>query len=417
MIKKLKKIKNNIPDAVREYVNEHCTGRCQFVSYLEKFEDEVLQRVFAFKQPKGKELLITECLRRVSGYSIYLMRNLYFTMLAGYQAIFKPKSNYFIDESDFDVWFDLDDNYFKVGHAVINPGLLKETKYKYCNFNGQDYLMDYLNTYNEYPNLELLSKLGIRTSKSLLQKAMKDKQFCKFLCVNKEQINVYGAKVTITAYTRKLSIEDANIYLELGRRIHELKGTDIDRIKLNKYLCENKIGYDLYDDYLKAIKYLNLDLNDTKNTYPKEFMVMHDLRTQEYGAAKDREDAKLNRAFNNKFKRVSKKYSILNLSGKYIISIVKDITDLKREGRLLHHCVGRMGYDKKMVEKKSLIFCVRLKESPEIPFVTMEYSLSNKKILQIYGDHNSKPSDDVLNFVNNKWLKFAKKQLVTVEAA
>ena len=64
-----------------------------------------------------------------------------------------------------------------------------------------------------------------------------------------------------------------------------------------------------------------------------------------------------------------------------------------------------------MVDEKSLILFVREINKPDIPFVTMEYSLKEKRILQIYGDHDHKPSDGVLDFVNNTWLSFAKKML------
>ena len=419
MVMELAKIKNNIPGSVREYAAEHCIGRCQFVSYLEKYKDEVLQRVFAYKQPKGKDLLITEVLRRLSGSKKYIMKNLYFVMLGGYQAIFTAtKKPYFIDESDFDVWFDMEDNYFKVGYDIINPELLLETKYKYCNFNGQEYLMDYLNTYIDYPNLELLSKLGIRPSKTLLKKAMKDKQFCKYLSQNKEDINRYGSVATLMAYKNQISVKEAydnlNVSKEIGANIPEIRDTKIDRVRLFQYLKGNNISFRLYDDYLKAIKYLNMNLEDTKNIYPREFMRMHDLRIQEYDAALIKDDLKKKRALNSKFKKVANEYSILNLNGRYLVVIAKDIKELLSEGNILHHCVGKMGYDKKMADRKSLILFIRQKENPSMPYVTMEYSLEKRKILQIYGDHDSKPSEDVLDFVNNKWLKYAKKQLKLV---
>lgn len=429
MIKELKKKKNDIPDSVRKFATQHCIGWVQYVSYLEKYNDEILQRVFAYKRPKNKDLLITEVLRRVSGSKTYLMKNLYYTGLGGYQAAFKMKTvrktyygyyynyNYF-EEDNFDKWYEENADYYKLGYDIINPELLLETKFKYCNFAGQEYLMDYLNTYIEYPNLELLSKLGIKPSKTLLQKAIKDKQFCKYLSQHKEDVNKYGSAATLMAYKNNMQICEAyhniNVRRELGKNIPEVRDTNIDRVKLSRYLMSNNIHFSLYDDYLGAIKYLNLDLDDTKNTYPNDFMRIHDLRIQEYDAAVERDNLKKQRTLNSRFKKVSNEYSILNFDGEYLIMIAKDIKDLMREGQVLHHCVGKMGYDKKMADKKSLILFVRQKESPDNPFVTMEYSLEQKKILQIHGEHNSKPSDNVLNFINNDWLNYAKKQLKLV---
>lgn len=38
-------------------------------------------------------------------------------------------------------------------------------------------------------------------------------------------------------------------------------------------------------------------------------------------------------------------------------------SDLVREGEALHHCVGRMNYDRKFVLEESLIVFIRRKES------------------------------------------------------
>lgn len=418
---RLMRRKLDIPNAVAKYAEEHASGYCNFVSYLEKFDDEVLQRIFAFKRPKGKNFLITEVVRKVSGCKQYITKNLYFTQMAGYKAIFTSKQKFigyyavYLSE-DFDKWFfETNTNYLKTGYKIINPQLLLETKYKYCGYNGEGLLMEYLETYNKYPNLELLSKLEIQPSKTLCRKAMQDKQFCKFLSQNKKLVRIHGSAVTLMAYKNKISFKDAsevmNAKIYIGKNIKEVKGTKIDRLKLQKYLADNKIDYPLYDDYLGAIKYLNLDLNDTKNVFPKDFMRMHDLRINEYASVYAKNNAKERRKLNKQFMKISNKYQILNLSGSYLVSIAKEIKDLIYEGKILHHCVGDKGYDKKMADEKTLIFFVREITNPNIPFVTMEYSLKEKRILQIYADHDQKPSDNVLNFVNNTWLSFAKKMI------
>ena len=81
------------------------------------------------------------------------------------------------------------------------------------------------------------------------------------------------------------------------------------------------------------------------------------------------------------------------------------------EGEKLNHCVGRKNYDQKFVREESLIFFIRNKEEPDIPFVTVEYSLKNHKVLQCYGKSDSKPNEEVLNFVNKIWLPYANRKL------
>ena len=67
------------------------------------------------------------------------------------------------------------------------------------------------------------------------------------------------------------------------------------------------------------------------------------------------------------------------------------------------------GYDKKMAEGKSLIMFCRKNSEPDTPFVTIEYDLAQNKIRQCYGDHNSKPGDDIMIFINAWALMVAQK--------
>mgnify|MGYP002513978183 CR=1 FL=1 len=80
-------------------------------------------------------------------------------------------------------------------------------------------------------------------------------------------------------------------------------------------------------------------------------------------------------------------------------------------GDVLKHCVGHMGYDQKFIREESLIFFVRAKENPTEPFVTVEYSLKSKKILQCYAKGNSKPDAEVTTYIDSKWLPYANRML------
>jgi hypothetical protein len=59
-----------------------------------------------------------------------------------------------------------------------------------------------------------------------------------------------------------------------------------------------------------------------------------------------------------------------------------------------------MNYDQKFTREESLIFFIRSKEDINNPLVTVEYSLKDKKVIQCYGEHDSKPNDNVLHYVN-----------------
>ena len=100
----------------------------------------------------------------------------------------------------------------------------------------------------------------------------------------------------------------------------------------------------------------------------------------------------------------------------YIAIIAKSPAELIAEGEALGHCVGQMGYDQKFIREETLIFFIRSKEMQDTPLVTVEYSLSQKKILQCYAYHNTPPADDVLHYVNKVWLPYANRVLKQIAA-
>lgn len=145
---------------------------------------------------------------------------------------------------------------------------------------------------------------------------------------------------------------------------------------------------------------------------PHDFMHWHDVRIDEYNTAKAIKDAEERKALYDKFSKVADKYSKLcNDNGAYMIVIAKSPEELIKEGEQLNHCVGRMNYDQKFIREESLIFFVRTKENPTEPFVTVEYSIKSKKVLQCYAKGNSTPDADVKNYINNLWTPYANKVL------
>ena len=159
-------------------------------------------------------------------------------------------------------------------------------------------------------------------------------------------------------------------------------------------------------------------MNEEKNRYPHDFKRWHDIRIDEYRSAKALKDEQERKAFYDKFAAVASKYLNLEYNKKsaYISIIAKKPSELITEGDALHHCVGRMNYDQKFAREETLIFFIRMKEKPEVPFVTIEYSPSQKRVLQCYGDHDTKPEDSVIEFVHKKWLPYANRKLKQLAA-
>lgn len=425
-------VEEEIPYSIYKYIHLNYGDfnlnlKTRFLSYLENYNGEILQRVFAFRNNKKKGIEITEVIRRCSNNNLYMVKNLYFVNVAGYIAVYESKNIYRYgvirwSKEDFDKWYIFDKkdkcNLFA---PVINIELLQNTKYKYCGYNslscGYD-IIDYLELYNKYPGVEFLSKMGLYPSVMLLKKCEKDKLFCKYLIKNKENVFKYNVQTVVYAFNHNLRPEDAHFELYIRKELKDYLDknilNNINFVKMHKYFEENNISIYLYKDYLEAIIYLKLDLTQSKNLYPHDFKRMHDLRIDECDSAKAEEEIESKRKFYSDFKKVSNKYKFLEYKKDYMLEIAPSVMSLKKEGRELKHCVGKLGYDKKMIDEKSLIFFIRKLDNLKKPFVTLEYSLSEHKILQIYGYDDTDPEESVIKFANH-WLKIANRRLSKFE--
>lgn len=150
-----------------------------------------------------------------------------------------------------------------------------------------------------------------------------------------------------------------------------------------------------------------------KNKIPHNFKKWHDIRIDEYQTSKMEADKKEKIAFYKKFSNVANKYLPLQrkLKDEFVTLIAQSPADLIKEGEKLNHCVGRINYDQKFAREESLIFFIRNKNNIDNPFVTVEYSLKNKKVVQCYGENDSKLNDNVINYVNKVWLPYANRKL------
>ena len=195
---------------------------------------------------------------------------------------------------------------------------------------------------------------------------------------------------------------------------------EIEKGKLTQvvdYLYEQGINARLYADYIHACKELGIDLDERKNLFPKDFRRWHDIRIDEYRTKKAVEDEQKRKDFYDQFLSISTKYfNLEHHNNSFAVIIAKTPAELAQEGEALHHCVGKMGYDQKFVREESLIFFLRCVADINSPFVTIEYSPKKKKILQCYGEHNTTPNTSVLDYLNNNWLPYAKKQLKKIAA-
>lgn len=418
----LKKVMEITPEEVRDYAWENAQINTRYVGWLDLCDCEYFLRVYAFRKTKSYGFQLREVIRE--DIEDVCTRDMYFTGYFGWKVVYKPETRsssnwygytyYSFREEDFGIW--QYQSRVGVSYEILNLNILYEGKYKYCGYQSGN-LFEYLRAYEKDPQVEFFGKIGIKPSKSLIAKCKKDKGFAHFLWQNKD--DYFTPKALIYAYDNHLDCQTAQeIIFEKARSVHYAKdfniyirGKKVDKVKIYRYCNLNHIQPWNYRDYLKAIDYLGLDFTDSKNLYPKDFKRMHDLRANEYASKKAQENKKAAKELAENFKNKNNELRFLeSQEGSYLILLPNTLKDLKHEGSKLHHCVGKMGYDVKVVKGTSIIAFVREKETPDKPFVTVEYDIKKGRVTQCYGDHDSRPAETVINFVND-WADNVRKEL------
>lgn len=415
----LAKIKSDIPRMVYEWGEQNAPQTCfAFVSVLLYRYGEVVERTFGMRRYAKKGVQITEVRRRATGNNATIIRNLLFSVYSGYVPVFENKDRYagwgnkIFDKEDFNVWYK-EDSQIGVYCVCLNKDILTEIdEFKYCGYSGGD-VIKYLNAYRQNPMIEFFGKLKLPISPLLIKQAKKDKQFRNYLLKNVSEIRTCGVRAAVYGYKHNLTVCEAATKLYKRRKAFEsipaMRGQKIDCDRIISYCDTKKIGYRNYNDYLEAVIALGLNLTDTKNIYPKDFDAMHDLRIREYESQKAKADRKKRKELYKAFAAAGKKAIVYEYSDKeYSIIAPRDISDLATEGKILGHCVGKMGYDKKMAEGKVVIMFLRKTDDLTKPFVTIEYDLIHSKLLQAYAKKNTQPPSEVMVFIN-KWLVALKK--------
>lgn len=414
----------NIPGPVQEYA-EKVGGFLNYVGWLTAIGDDIVLRIYAFRRLKNKPLDLREVIRCTPSVEGMVQRDMYLTAMAGWRVCFKPSRrtsyswegyNYYsVDPEDFGHWYWQD----KCGimYTILNYDEVEKTKYKYAGYRDELHInpISYWRAWMEDPAIEFFGKFGITPYQSLVNKAKKDRNFIAWMR-RMDHIDEFGPQAIIYAYNHKMGLNEANNELyERNQALSWAKGyirgsdygfTSKDMRKIYEYATKGKkwISAADYRDYLEALRGLEMDLTDTKNIYPKDFRRMHNLRTNQWGAKKE----KIKIA---PFKKAVKGYKKFEADGRFYVIVIPNVPgDLRKEGEALDHCVGRMGYDRKMINGESFIAFLRRKKEPDKPYVTIEYGLKNNKVLQCYGIHDSKPNKSVMNFVHS-WEEECRKKV------
>ena len=434
--KDIKPIPKYIINKIRKYDERdrfYTENGTKYYSYLTRIKNDLAIVIVACKIKTNqwfcKQVVVhalhsQECLVRDIDYSLFgYVVGWYRQGLADYRQRY-----------DDNKWYKSEDKYYNVICPIVNKNYaLKFQQYKYSAIDKYKYLdiLKYLRIYEQYPQAEYLVKLGLSqfaTNKTILKQIGKDKQFRKWIINNKNYLqNEYGqypyisSQSVLYAYKNNISIEQSQkIEMQIKDLNQDYSFKNIIKkvipkneiVKFIDYLKQQKTSCSNYADYLQACKKLNLDMTINKNKFPKDFNKWHDIRIDQYHTLKALEDEEKRKELYMQFEKVANKYLPMQrvMNEDFVVIIPKSPAELIKEGEILNHCVGRMNYDQKFAREESLIFFVRDKNNPQKPFVTMEYSLQNKKILQCYAKDNKKPQENVEQFINKKWLPYAKRK-------
>lgn len=433
-------------------------GQLRFYSYLTKNDGDLCRVTVAVKIYKK----VWYC-KQVAVHGLHsdtcFVHDMEYAYMGGYKVDFYSEGSRQFNAPAWYAkgkWYEAEDKYYNPTFApIVNLDYLRKyPEFKYSAFDlyqGED-IIEYLRTYEKYPIAEMLVKLGLSRfalSKQILEKATKDKTFRKYLGRNRELLasdrgydKQFYVSTILTAYKENKPLEIVQELETLKKEIanprfyalHGMFKGEADR--LFAYIKKQNTNLTLYRDYVSACRELGLDMTKDKNRYPHDFMHAHDVAIDDAHAlrAVRAEQARIARAIEEEQERKKREQEQIHLAenflavaskylplqsldnGAFVVYIAQSPAELVKEGEALHHCVGKLGYDKKFAKEQSLIFFVRSATDTETPLATIEYDPKRNKILQFYADHNHKPDQAVTDYVNNVWLPHANKALGKIAA-
>lgn len=160
--------------------------------------------------------------------------------------------------------------------------------------------------------------------------------------------------------------------LDLARMLRYFGGMfDEDHIEMVTYADL----FEIYRDYLDAAWSLGYCLEHSKVLWPDQLFSAHDAAMEKL-ANKNKET----QARNLKARRLKYEFELDGLK----IAFPVTTAAIKREGRVLDHCVG--GYADRHMKGVTTILFLRRVDQPHTPYITLE--MDGNRIRQIHGYHN-----------------------------
>lgn len=294
-------------------------------------------------------------------------------------------------------------------------------------------IVKYLEAYSKHREIEMLLKKGwIHTAKAVAEGSglynYKATNIADYLKIKSHRVQEYKKSedremLQILQMEREKDIKmndiDIQRILRYGPGVILAKIKDIMKFvkfrKIMNYIEKHEETNDttgaftFYRDYLNMKSKLGYDMTDDIILFPHNLRDAHNKAVIE---SNEREADIRKKEVMKKFPNIQKKYNRLSRiysysEGEYIIRPVKDAAEIIDEGRMQHHCVGNGDtYLKKHDKGESYILLMRKKESPEMPFITIE--INGDEIYQWYEAYDKKDTKETTQPYLDKYVEHLK---------
>lgn len=324
------------------------------------------------------------------------------------------------------VWEDVDAHIGKWGYCDRKDGTIDlggdwlnwfdGTKYEHCGWAAYSgiQILDYLDCWRISRGVEFLGKseLWKLITPSFVRKLSTDKGLFNFFRSHLDEIRQHSCRggfyceYSISeiehAYRRRVSLADARLairaryaFRDYGR--HCVLPPSIDKLALLKWCKKNDVTEMEYCRYAKYVQECGEDITAFGVTMPRNFKATLEAYEERAHRKEARRLAKERKAYNAGIKSVAEAFAMLSRLKRHGLAVVlpMNVRQLIDEGNAMRNCIGRNGYDERIVSGKSLI--VFLYKDGK-PFVDIEIDREHWTVRQCYTKCNHNPEEKVNTF-------------------
>lgn len=251
----------------------------------------------------------------------------------------------------------------------------------------------YRSKYHQHTNMGRLTMNFLRRNKAALRDT--DITFEHFK-LQEEVKATLGVCIDGFAETFFFNIHDK----ECVERTFNCIPDSVKPIRFQNWVVKHKVCAREYMDYQNMLKKLGIAFSGDRIVLPKDFKAAHDEAVENYNAAK--EEIVQNDYVKTRLQELLKLETTID---HYSFVVPKELSEIKEEGKALHHCVG--SYTSRHAKGETSIIFVRNDKQVDTPLYTLE--MHKGHIIQFRAAHNHAPSDEAKK-ASEQFLAYANKK-------